>query len=366
MIKNLIILPFLIFNNLQGNELFLYKDNFNFENKDIIVRGNISNLNSDTFATHDLKKDLLVFNKESKIDGQYFAYFYDFESKQVHYLETNSSDYKNLYSDLKTFYEEFNTTNNSENNIVVASENSSTSNFKTILTNSFTKIAKPYGRITYNYTLSEYEFSKESSLYFLQVRQQFVCGVTCIANDEIGYEEYYNGDGYTHVSSYQKVYDMGYNDVVFSGIPVFKDAYPVPKPISVTITSTYSAGVTIGKSTEVGFSTKEGFNASHEHSSELDLDFTYSKTYTQDVPYLSSQNGEDLNEYQWNFKYNSKDTNNRDVTNFMNLGYIFECNKYENNVNVHNKFGMKISGKTMYVNKDGNDAHYVSASKNIM
>ena len=365
MIKNLVILPFLLISNSQiSPDNFLDKNNFYYENDDLIVKGNISDLNSDTFDTQNLNKDLLIFDKNSKIDDQYFAYFYDYESKQEHYLETNSTDDENLVEDLNSFYKESNTAINNES--VMVCSNDVSSNFKEVFASSFTKIAKPYGRITYNYSLNEYEFSSISSLYILQVRQQFICGATCIANDENGYGYYYNSDSYTHIKSSQSVTDMGYDDVIYSGEPVFKDAYPVPEPTSVTISSSYSTGITIGKSDNYGFSCSEFDSESHEYTFNLSLGMSYSKSYTTSIPSLSSQNGEDINEYQWNFKYLYNDNTNREVTNFANLGYIFECNKYENNLNVHNKFNMRITGKVAFTNSKGQNPNYVTATKLIL
>lgn len=282
----------------------------------------------------------MIFDINSKIDDLYFGFLYDYESDKTFYLETNSNDLDNLYDDLKIFYLEYNT---EYNNLINTISNDS-SLFKVIRSNTISKVSKPYGRMAFTYSLKEYEYSNKTSLYLLEIKHQFICGYNCIENDEIGFEEYYNYNQYVHVGAYQNEAQMGYNDIIKSGIPKFKDAYPNSEPTKVTISSSYESGTTFGYSFKNGFSLTD---VSIEGSSNIAKSVveSYSKSYTLSNPTLTSQSSQDLKEYQWNYYY----VDFYPITNTQTLGYMFECNRYQDRIDTHNKFDIKLTPKASFI-----------------
>lgn len=340
-----------------NNHSFLEQNNFYYENSNLIIKGNISILDSSKYLDNIINKDLLIFDINSKIDDSYFAFFYDYESNSTYFLETNSSNLIDLESDLNTFYNEYNIIENT-NSLKLISSNSN--NFKEIKSSTISKVAKPYGRMAFTYTLSEYEFSSASSLYLLEVRQQFISGYNCLENDEVGYEAYYNDNEYVHIGVYQTSAEMGYDDIIKSGIPKFKDAYPVATPSTVTISSSYEAGTTIAYSFKNGISF-DGISVEGETEVGLNVEYGYSKSYTTTNPRVSSQLGENLSEFLWNYYYQDPD----EVTNYQVLGYIFECNRYQNGLDVHNKFGINLSAKAKFSTKEGTESYSVSFLRSI-
>lgn len=345
MLKTLGLIPFVLINLNNTSKFldnsFLKEQNFYFENKNLIVKGNIENLDSNTYLQEKPNKDLLIFDYGCKIDNEYYGFFYDYESDQTFYLETNSTDLSNLRDDLKTFYLESNS-KKSKNEI----EMTSTSNgslFNEIKSSTISKIEKPYGRMTFTYSLKEYEYNDISSLYLFEVKQFFISGANCIENFEDGFKKYYNDSQFVHIQAVQTEAQMGYYDIIKSGIPKFKDAYPVTKPATVTITSSYQAGINFGYSFKNGFSLG-GLTIEEDSNCGLNVLAGYSKSYTAINPTLTSQPGQNNCEYQWNYYYKDPEP----VTNYQVLGYMFECNRFQNKIDTHNKFDIVLTAKASF------------------
>lgn len=363
MLKVLGVLPFVLINLNSTSKfldnLFLKEENFYYENKSLIVRGNIDNLDSSSYLQEKPNKNLLIFDCNSKIDNEYCGFFYDFKSDKTFYLETNSTDLSNLRDDLKTFYLE--SINKEKINEIGLTSIDNETLFKEIRSSTISKVAKPYGRMAFTYSLKEYEYNTISSLYLLEVKQQFICGYNCTKNDEKGFDYYFNYDQYVHIGAYQSEAQMGYDDILKSGIPKFKDAYPNSEPGNVTITSSYQSGVTFGFSLKGGFARKK-ITGEAGGSYEKNIEEEYSKTYTLTCPRLTSQISQDLIEYQWNYYYNDEVDY---VTNTQYLGYMFECNRYQNGIDTHNKFDIRISAKASYAYANPNIKKDVYFNKTI-
>lgn len=351
----LALLPFITSISNYDNSSFLKTEDFYYENSNLIVRGNINNLDSSTYINDNLNKDLLVFDVNSKIDEEYFAYFYNHETNETFYLETNSYDFNNLEDDLKTFYSESNKVLNNFNRL---SLESTSAPFKTLYSRTVTSVEKPFGRMSFNYKLNEYEYSSITSLYLLEVKHWFTSGMNCKINNEVGYDNYKNFDQYVHLHALQSQTDMRYDDIVRSGVPEYKDAYPVSAPSVLTITSTYQESVTFGVSFKNGFSLT---NVSLEADSTLgaSIGYSYSKGYTYSEPRISSQPGETFSEYQWNYIYSSPDY----ITNYNTLGYMFECNRYQDGNDVHGRFDLRLDAQAAFKKNDNDNAHFVRFSK---
>ena len=225
---------------------------------------------------------------------------------------------------------------------------------------------KPYGYFVINYNVSKFRVNEISSLWLINSSASFTPGYIAVRNNESGYEKYKNGKGYLHVEATQPKHEISQSYTYPGGKPYFKDAYPVNQPGKVTITSSFSTGLTLGYSFENGFST-DGSSKSHEINVGLNLGYSYSKSFTHQNPRMSSQNSPTINnEYQWSYRY--AETHGAIETNHIKTGYIYEQNnsgpdhyldendisfKYEMDMDVHKQFTLfhntKNVNKSFYV-----------------
>lgn len=215
---------------------------------------------------------------------------------------------------------------------------------------SFSKVCKPYGRIYYDVTLFEYASFDTTSLFLAEITQEFIPGKVCDTNNEIGYNrDYLVYDGYTHVKTSQNVADLGNDEWIYGSTSILKDAFPVIQPSTVTITSSYEEGQTFGFSVGVLFSLTEGIGADGEAYYDYSNSGTYTKSYTDTEPALSTQHGTDANEFQWTYLYETLQAKN----NYMKLGYMFEANRYNNDGrDIYRKFDMTIEKNVKFVTTD--------------
>lgn len=263
----------------------------------------INNKKSDTYnlnCTYNYDNDCLIANMCENINGR--TVFNTFES----------NDRENFVNEANDFFAECKICN-------LASK--SMDSLHSIYHSDYKKAFKPYGYVKFHIELKAYDFSNESSLYFLETKMEFIPGMLARQFGESGYEDYIKAskkDNLISIMCSQSEVDMGFGDIVYGGKPILKDCYPVSKPEKIAITSSYSNGQTIGISGELGFETKIGVNI------EQSIVHEYSKTSTTTDPRLISGSSFDDGKYNWLLENLSE---SRDSINY-NFGYIFEMNTY--------------------------------------
>lgn len=322
------------------------------EKEDVVIVRDATVEFYNNLLLQDLEKDYFLVNLKDGVLQDCLAIYYDHNNSEEFYLETTSTRYEVKKEELETFY------NDVKEKIATEVSLSSTSEeniFEKVKSKTFYKIAKPYGRIFYSCDIYEYDFDKDASLYLAEFTQEFICGKMCIINGESGYEPYLNDLSYTHIQAYQEEADMGDGTIRYGCTPILKDTYPQSTPSTVTITSSYTSGNTIGYSTNFGFSTSEGMSVGGELTYDYSNSRTYEKTYTDTNPALSTQHGENPNEYQWTYIYNQKE----EKTNLRNLGYIFECNNYRNGKNVKGHYKMSVEANVQFTHESNGDSEIV-------
>lgn len=194
--------------------------------------------------------------------------------------------------------------------------------FNLLYSSSFREMKKPFGYIDCDYQISKYRANDVSSLYLLEAHVYFTPGSIAMKNGATGFENYQQMSGYMHISASRAMHEVGYGQIRYGGTPVFKDAYPVNTPGTITLTSSYQDGTTLGYSFSNGFSS-DGISIGSEHSMGKNIIFGYSKAYTTTEPALSAQkNAENPQKFEWYYEYK----NIRAETNHMLLGYMFEMN----------------------------------------
>ncbi len=310
------------------------------ENDNIYVSNNSNNYSLDDIKNLNNSKDIFIYDINKKISDEYCAIYYKRNNDAYYFLETTSLNLSSIKDEIKEFYNEKLLELNK-----VSITNNSYSNFKDLHKYHFTKNFKPYGRIVYDYKSYHYDFCKESSLIYVKLTQEFICGSLLNKNDESGYGNYKNYGGYTHMKAIQNVSDYGYNEIRKGGKPVIKDYFPLSKPSASIITTTYGEKDSHGGEVTIGYSTNNGFEAEIGGKKESEVSISYSKSYSDDEPSLSTQHGETENEFQWTYLYSSP----QEKTNLMNLGYIFELNNYEDGNNVALIHDFLIQGKMVVV-----------------
>lgn len=194
--------------------------------------------------------------------------------------------------------------------------------FSEIYNGSFREMKKPYGYIDCDYDVKKFRANEVSSLYVIESNFAFTPGLVAKNNGSQGFDGWYNKAGYIHSKAVQATNDVGYNQVRHGGTPIFKDAYPVNNPGTISITSSYSIGLNLGYSFKNGFSVD---NVSSETQRDVGVNTTYgySKTYSTSEPALSTQkNAYDPQIYEWLYTYSSP----RIETNHLKTGYLFEMN----------------------------------------
>lgn len=330
--------------NINNNLNLSKEENFYFEDEKILILGN-QELNLNNFDYLSLNKDFLYFNLNASND-ELNAFFHDYESDTSNQMRSNSINETTLIKEINEFYNENNVTNK-------IFKSSSNNDFKRVTSGNLKEYKKPYGYYYYNYELSRFDFSYESSLYHLSLTQYIVPGCIPYSLKDKDYNNDRIDFAATKVYVCQKEIETGYYESWKGGIPVFKDAYPLTRPNTVTITSTYNAGLTIGRSTEIGFN--KGIYASEGFSFDTSLSISYSKSYQKDEPKLSAQPGTKDGEFTWVYNYEKP----QNYSNDENLGYFFEMNNYQNGENVKNSAAIFVYG---YMNVlDGNNIKETSA-----
>lgn len=267
-----------------------------------------------------------------------------------------------LNEEAKEYYESWITKKN--NNLEPASTNSSTL-IDSIGTRDIRIMDKPYGYIDFTIRPEKYRFSDNASLYFIKVQYSFVTGNYASFTDPDDFENYTRNNGCRELlglKASQDQADVGYADMIYSGVPVLKDYYPMSSPVSVTINSSYESSTEIGVSTTAGFEglvPKVEVSGSYTYQSVT----SYSKTYTLEEPQMTSSyslNERDL--VQWRFNYFS----NGGVADYPNNGeacVIVEINNVQDNRNVENEFLLRIDYISELVN--GNKNHTIEGYKYI-
>ena len=307
-------------------------------NNDVVIIEKSNDVSSiDQLKSYNPNKNIFFFDYDKKIDDQYAAVYFDKVSNSLSFLETESTNKDEITKEFFEFFNE-NVKNKNKNNLIKAKSSNSYFVTKDL---KFTKNVKPYGRFFYDFKSSVYQFSDVASLIYVELKQQFVCGAMITLNGESGYGDYYNCGGYTHALASQNVSDVGYNKLRYGGVPIIKDAFPVSEPCSVTINSTYQTSTTTGVSAEIGLSTEKGLEIGGSASRSYTTLISYSKSYTDTEPSLSTQYGSRNNEFQWTYGYTKSETK----TNYMKLGYLFELNNYQDGSYVGNVFNFLIEGR---------------------
>ena len=305
------------------------KKDYSFKTERIAVMGNwdpiekeeIDDLlkSSDIVLIYDTKLNFQV--DDSKPNNKIEIHYYKNHTKVSHYFRSSTTDENELKQEINDFANEKLDDFNS-NDFAVTSYNADASLFNVLYSTSFREMSKPYGYIDCDYNVLKYRTNDVSSLYIVEATVYFVPGIIAKKDGASGFKNYKNEFGYFHINASNAEVEVGYGQVRRGGTPVFKDAYPVNTPGTISIASTYNIGTNMGYSFKNGFS-KDGISIGTDKNLGLNISYSYNKTYTTAEPALSVQKtASNPQTFSWQYQYSS----NREETNCLKVGYIFEMN----------------------------------------
>lgn len=295
-----------------------------FENNQLIVLGNRSNISTQEVKSHlETGKSLFVY--DYYLDDNIFdnnastssAVLYI--SKNVDILDEHFEHFADFRLSVSIFFEEKFSIPSTNLTIL------STSIFSPLYTDSFRYVQKPYGYIDVSFTVEKYRSNDVSSLYLVTTQSSFSPGSVAYTNGDTTYDaKWQNYAGYLHVGSYRSFLEFYPGEERKGGTPVYKDAFPINQPGVVTIGSTYTVGINLGYSFTNGFSLTD-ISTEYGGNIGVNIERSYSKSFTYPEPAFSAQlSSVDTNIFQWNYQY----VNRRNETNHLTTGYLFEMNNY--------------------------------------
>lgn len=225
-----------------------------------------------------------------------------------------------------------------------------TSLFVTLYSGSNREEGKPYGYIDCAYTVKKYRANTATSLYLLESRVSYVPGKVANNLGGNGYgNQWLNNEGEVKIRAYRASKDVGYL-VRYGGVPVYKDAYPVNEPATISISSTYSGNLGLGYSFSNGFSL-DNISAESNKNVGLNIGYAYNKVITRQEPALTAQlDPNDAQKFTWVFQY-YKPANE---TNYLTTGYLFEMNNqnhdlFEGDLAFEFEYSMTVSNGSWWI-----------------
>lgn len=328
----LILSSTMLFNNVSAKSVLKVSEKTNciLEGENFFVIGN------STLLTDDI---LQIIN--TKINEGYYVLVYDFNFKSssitknlsdeeitatAYYsvgefsarrtFTTNETDYEQLKIDISEFFLDF--INNQDykpdnSNLLQVNDDdrlvtdSTTCNFVNTAVESGTKVAKPYGKITFVSNIFRCNADSSFDIYRVETATEFVPGSAMVNLGEPGYSSYRSQESRqkTKISEYA-VFLAG--NVYYGENPNVLEFWPKNSVQERTITTSFGLGLTIGFSSEDGL------------IGELVGSFSYSQTILTEDPTMNATTITLGEQYGWYFDFSSNDESTLHFTS----GEMFE------------------------------------------
>lgn len=341
-------------NNVSSSDFIITDQKYYFfKSSNLVVYGNHDNLQKNQINKYiNEGNNVLIYdyylddNFGTNIFDLNSAVFYsNINGKRVDIINADCPNFNDFKNTIMEFYNE-----KSSLKLELISRTIDNNLFQPLYSGSFREVKKPYGYIDVIYTVKKYRANDVSSLYLVESKASFTPGKMAKDNGDKTYGNWYNNSGYFHVQGLQAVNELNQATIRTGGIPKFKDAYPENSPGTITVSSSYSIGTTLGYSFTNGFSL-DNITISKESSLGLNISYGYDKSYTTSEPALSTQRSSiDSSIYQWTYTYNTS----RNETNHLNTGYLFEMNNenhdlFEGDLSLTYAYKMTVKDKGWWV-----------------
>lgn len=353
------------FNAVDSNDY--HKEDANF-----VIYGNYTNFDSSLLynVTHD-KEKICIFYDVNLLDNvttqhvimqnHAVVYYYKEGVPYVHSYISNSTNKGELLNDINNYVNEILSEIDSDQSVTTmtgflrnSTYTSGNETFVPLYAGSSRKDEKPYGYIDCTFSVKKYRANDVSSLYLVESRVSFTPGMMARDLGNTDYDKWYNSTGFAKIKAMEATNEVGYGQVRHGGTPIFKDAYPVNDPSSVTISSSFNTGINLGTSTSAGFSlgtSDIGADLGGGNSASLTLSYEYSKVYSYQDPALSAQKDpSDAEKYTWLYTYEEA----KNETNHLDVGYMFEMNNsghdlLEGDLAVRFEYQMTVDNKKIWI-----------------
>lgn len=312
-------------------ELVVNAPNYNYSNNQFTMHGNysaitklyLSNIISNKSKIHIFYNANLEHNSIDNLpvtNNNACIYYYKNDILHVDTFLSNEHNENLRFLEIKTYIAE--KVNKILSDVSSYSNDTPSQTFSTLYSGSMRQNKKPYGYIDIDWTVQKYRANNISSLYLVESHAAFTPGIVAMANDSSGYSTWKNLSGYLHIIPRVARFDVDRGLIRYGGTPVFKDAYPLNNPGTITISSTYNVGATLGYSFKNGFSL-DNISIGQDTNLGLNISYSYNKSYTTTEPALSAQkSASNPQAYEWLYTYNTA----RAETNHLITGYMFELN----------------------------------------
>lgn len=262
----------------------------------------------------ELPYDLLVIVKNNNELYHYEYLVKNENSDDENYLFNGIKNYLIMYKNeiCKNYYNEI------DDAVICFNSSVPTTFIDSVATANFTTDFPKKGYITSRIAVSEYRANSNSSIFIIKVISSFVPGYVAKENGA-NYDPWRNDNGYVHITVGQAMdrNEEYYYGIRYGAIPYLKDYWPLNQPSTVTISSSFDAGLTLGYSQNNGFGV------------DLDLiSYGYSKAITYSNPTVNAQLSSDLKTAQWSYVYDK----NRPWTYDQESNYMYEISSSGNNM----------------------------------
>ncbi len=194
---------------------------------------------------YDLDLSDNVNNSYEIMRNNAVVYYYKNNIPYVHSYTSNSTEEQYLINDIENYVNEILLEIDNKDDLAstptVFLQHSpyTTGNeaFEPLYAGSFRDEEKPYGYINCSYVVKKYRVNDISSLYLVQATVSFTPGKTAKDSGNTSYADWHNSTGYLKIKAARASNEVGIDQVLYGGTPVFKDAYPISNQKNAPITS---------------------------------------------------------------------------------------------------------------------------------
>lgn len=283
---------------------------YHAEEEGRVIYGNYSDFDSSLLYTlvHDESKICIFYDLDLSdnlndsheiMRNNAVVYYYKNNIPYVHSYRSNATEVQSLINDINNYVNEVLSEMDDEDVSISTPKNflklspytTGTEDFEVLYAGSFREDEKPYGYIHCDYVVRKYGANDVNSLYLVESNISFTPGKIANGLGDTDYADWYNSSGYIKIKAMRASNQVDYNQVGYGGTPVFKDAYHVNIPGTV--------------------------------SNNPSISYAYSKNYQIQEPALSAQKDpSDVDKYTWLYTYSDP----RNEANHLQFGYMFEMN----------------------------------------
>ena len=230
---------------------------YHSEEENRVIYGNYRDFDSTLLYSliHDESKVCIFYDLDlsDNVNNSYeitrnnaVVYYYKNNIPYVNSYRSNSTEEQDLICDIENYVNEILLTIDEQSTSATFLQRSPYTTekeaFEPLYSGSFREEEKPYGYIDCSYVVKKYRTNDISSLYLIEANVSFTPGKTAKDSGNTSYGNWYNSTGYLKIKATRAESEVGNDQVLYGGTPVFKDAYPINHPEPPITGSSYRNG----------------------------------------------------------------------------------------------------------------------------